>query len=55
MRPGILRSDLEGVVRVYQPDAIVTSGGVSHGKFEVVPASGAEAPSTTSAPESAAA
>lgn len=34
--PGILRSDLEGVVRVYQPDAIVTSGGVSHGKFEVV-------------------
>ncbi|MCQ9335926.1 molybdopterin molybdotransferase MoeA [Corynebacterium phoceense] len=34
--PGILRSDLEGVVRLYQPDAIVTSGGVSHGKFEVV-------------------
>ena len=34
--PAILRSDLEGAIRLYGPDAIVTSGGISHGKYEVV-------------------
>ncbi|PID98548.1 MAG: molybdopterin molybdenumtransferase MoeA [Actinomycetales bacterium] len=31
-----LRTDFEYVINQYQPDAIITSGGISHGKFEVI-------------------
>ncbi len=34
--PGILISDLEGAIRVYQPDAIITAGGTSPGQNAVV-------------------
>ncbi|QPK79270.1 molybdopterin molybdotransferase MoeA [Corynebacterium lizhenjunii] len=34
--PAALRAALEAAVRQHGPDAIVTSGGISHGKFEVV-------------------
>ncbi|WIM67884.1 molybdopterin molybdotransferase MoeA [Corynebacterium breve] len=34
--PARLKSDLENIVAEYAPDAIVTSGGISHGKYEVV-------------------
>ncbi|BAU94590.1 molybdopterin bioynthesis protein MoeA [Corynebacterium suranareeae] len=33
--PQRLRFDLEQAIDQYQPDAIITSGGISHGKFEV--------------------
>ncbi|WP_018296774.1 molybdopterin molybdotransferase MoeA [Corynebacterium lubricantis] len=34
--PAALRADLEQAIDEYQPDALVTSGGISAGKFEVV-------------------
>ncbi|WP_257162008.1 molybdopterin molybdotransferase MoeA [Corynebacterium cystitidis] len=34
--PAALRRDLEQAVATYSPDAIVTSGGISAGKFEVI-------------------
>ncbi|APT91696.1 molybdopterin biosynthesis protein MoeA [Corynebacterium phocae] len=34
--PEALRADLEHAVRRHRPDAIVTSGGISQGKFEVI-------------------
>ena len=34
--PQRLRNDVEDAIDHHQPDAIITSGGISHGKFEVV-------------------
>lgn len=34
--PAALAADLRAAIAEHQPDAVVTSGGISHGKFEVV-------------------
>ncbi|WP_459588886.1 molybdopterin molybdotransferase MoeA [Corynebacterium camporealensis] len=34
--PEVLRRDVEQAIAEHRPDAIVSSGGISHGKFEVV-------------------